>query len=88
MTACCVGCCCHLQQDGSSIFPQNLRHTGGVVCVEVKRLVDVLVLTFGHSVGRAVVTWIVKCINIPVFPLGYERIFLDRTEVVCRDRQN
>lgn len=88
MTARRVGCCCHLQRDGSSVFPQDFRHTAGVVCVEVKRLVDVLILTFGHSVGRAVVTRVVQCINIPVFPLGYERVFLDRTEMVCRDRQN
>lgn len=86
MTACRVGRCCHLQRDGSSIFPQNLRHACGGVCVEVKRLVDVLILKFGHSVGSAVITWVVQCINVPVFPMGYERVFLDRTEMVCRGK--
>lgn len=88
MATCGVGCCCHLWWDGSSIFPHNLlvRPTSVVVCVEVKGFIDVLILTLGFPVRGAVVTRVVQCSDISIFPLVYKRILLDGTKMDCRHK--
>lgn len=71
--------------EGQTVSPQDLQAQlgGAVEGVEVERLVDVLVLSFGLAVGRAVVAWIVQGVDLAVFTPRDKRVLLDRIQVFC-----
>lgn len=49
--------------------------------VEVQRLVDVLVLSFGLAVGRAVVAGVIQGVHLAVLTPRDERVLLDGIQV-------
>lgn len=55
--------------------------------VEIKGLVDVLVLSFGLTVGRAVVARVVQRVDLTVFTSGYKRVLLNGVQVLCSTDQ-
>lgn len=51
--------------------------------VEVEGLVDVLVLCFGLTVGRAVVPWVIQSMDLTIFTPRDKRVFFNRIQVIC-----
>lgn len=71
--------------EGQTVSPQGLQAQlgGAVEGVEVERLVDVLVLSFGLAVGRTVVARIVQGVDLAVFTPRDKRVLLDGIQVFC-----
>lgn len=55
--------------------------------VEVEGLVDILVLTFGLTVGCAVVPWVIQGVDLTIFAPRDKRIFFNRIQVFCSTDQ-
>lgn len=55
--------------------------------VEVEGLVDILVLSFGLTVGCAVVPWVIQGVDLTIFAPRDKRIFFNRIQVFCSTDQ-
>lgn len=52
--------------------------------IEVEGLVDVLILSFRLTVGRAVVPRVVQSVDLTIFTSGYKGVLLDGVQILCR----
>lgn len=55
--------------------------------VEVQRLVDVLVLSCGLAVGRAVVAGVVQGVDLAVLTSRDKRVFFNGIQILCSTDQ-
>lgn len=78
-----------LGRQGEAVSPQGLQaQVGGAVeRVEVEGLVDVLVLSFGLAVGRAVIARVIQGVDLAVFTSRDKRVFFNRVQVFCSTDQ-
>lgn len=76
-------------RQGQTISPQGFQTQLGrtVEGVEVERLIDVLVLCFGLTVGCAVVPWVIQGVDLTVFTPGDKRVLFNRIQVFCSTDQ-
>lgn len=74
---------------GQAVSPQGFQAQlgGAVEGVEVEGLVDVLVLSFGLAVGRAVVARVVQGVDLAVFTPRDKRVLLNGVQVFCTGRK-
>lgn len=51
--------------------------------VEVEGLIDVLVLSFGLTVGCAVVAWVIQGVDLAIFTSRDKRVLLNGIQIFC-----
>lgn len=75
---------------GQAVSPQGFQAQlgGAVEGVEVEGLVDVLVLRFGLTAGRAVVARVIQGVDLAAFTPRDEWVFFDGVQVFCNADQN
>lgn len=54
--------------------------------VQVEGLIDVLILSFGLAVGRAVVAWVIQGVDLTIFTSRDKRVFFNWIQVFCSNR--